>query len=202
MIRSAGRTLAQSGGGEDRIKIIQFDSKTIAAALADGAGGSSAGGRAAGYAVENLTQKHLTDYGELFDTILKLDHHLKVDPFAGLSTIVSIYTNELNFIGAVVGDSDALLIRDGMVSNLAPNKELQPLLGDGEAFPSVFSGSIENSVLILCSDGLSKYISSSDTLKICSENDDPSDIVDKLINAVVLSNGLLQDDVSVVVLSE
>jgi len=56
--------------------------------------------------------------------------------------------------------------------------------------------------LILCSDGLSKYISSSDTLKICSENDDPSDIVDKLINAVVLSNGLLQDDVSVVVLSE
>ena len=84
---------------------------------------------------------------------------------------------------------------------MAPTKELRPLVGDGEAFPTVFSGNLENSVLVLCSDGLSKYISASDFVEICERITEPDSMIDDLINAVELPGGVLQDDLSVVVLS-
>lgn len=200
MIRFASRSFAQSGEGQDRIKVVRFDSQVIAAVLADGARTLSGGARAAEHVVENLSQSCPKDFGALFDAVLALDYTLKADPIAGLSTFVSVYTNGLDFIGAVVGDSDALLIRGEQVSNLAPEKELLPLLGDGEAFPTVFTGTLEDSILLLCSDGLSKYISASDVLTICSHPTDPAAMADKLVNAVELPDGQQQDDISVIVI--
>ena len=202
VFRSAGRCLAQHGEGQDRIKIIHSDSRKVSAVLADGAGDVIGGDRAANLVVNTLAEYFPEDFAALFDQILELDRQLKLDPLAGFSTVVSVYTDGSHFSGAAVGDSDALLIRDGKVSNLAPEKELKPLLGDGEAFPSVFSGSLEDSVLLLCSDGLSKCIAASDVVDICTQHRDPNTIVDKLIDAVSLPDGELQDDVSVIVISE
>ena len=202
VLRSAGRCLAQHGEGQDRIKIIHSDSRKVSAVLADGAGGVIGGDRAADLVVKKLAKDSPADFAALFDWVLEVDRQLKLDPLAGLSTVVCIYTDGSQFSGAVVGDSDALLIREGEVSNLAPEKELKPLLGDGEAFPTVFSGSLKDSVLLLCSDGLSKYIAASDVVDICTQHHDPSTIVDKLIDAVSLPDGELQDDVSVIVISE
>ena len=202
VLRSAGRCLAQQGEGQDRIKIIHDDSREVSAVLADGGGSVIGGDRAADLVVKALAKDSPEDFAALFDRILELDLPLKLDHLAGFSTVVSIDTDCNRLNGPAVGDSDALLVREGKVSNLAPEKELKPLLGDGEAFPTVFSGSLEGSVLLLCSDGLSKYVAASDVVDICSRHPDPSTIVDELIEAVSLPDGKLQDDVSVIVISQ
>lgn len=104
MIRTASRSVAQTGKGEDRIKVSDCDSSTITAVLTDGAGGTSGGGRAAGVVVDSLFRICPADSGELFDMILELDHQLKMDTYVGLSTVVSVYADGANFIGAVIGD--------------------------------------------------------------------------------------------------
>lgn len=201
MVRYAHRSLVHTGKGDDRVKVVELGENTVCAVLADGSGAVSGGRRAAELVVDKLSQKRPEDFGDLFDSILALDSQLKRDSQAGLSTVVSVYTMGLSFIGAVVGDSEALLIQDGKVSNLAPDKEIQPLVGDGEAFPTVFTGSLEGAIMLICSDGLSKYISAADVLSISSQLTDPVAIVDELINVIDLPEGELQDDVSVIVIS-
>jgi len=200
MIRMASRSLAQKGKGQDRIKVSRIDSSTVAAVLADGAGGQGGGCRAADLVVDRLSNGLPADFASLFETILELDRELQLDSLAGLSTVVAVYSVGPDFFGAVIGDSDALLISEGEIRNLAPEKEIKPLLGDGEAFPSVFSGSLVNSVLLLCSDGLSKYIQLSDVLDVCSRLNAPSSIVDGLVDRVELVGTEFQDDVSLIVL--
>ena len=203
MIRIASRSQAKQGKGQDRIKVSRIDSSTVAAVLADGedeAAVVSGGARAAELVVEKLSQELPADYASLFDSILDLDRRLQVDSQAGLTTVVAVYAVGAEFFGAVIGDSDALLITNGEIRNLGAEKEVEPLLGDGEAFPTMFSGSLTNSVLLLCSDGLSKYIQLSDVLDICSRLDDPSSIADGLLGSVELLGTELQDDVSIVVM--
>jgi len=200
MISYASRVLAQSGEGEDRVKIKLFGSDNISAVLADGAGGVTDGGNAADLVVNTLSLEHITDFGVLFDSILEVDHLLKFDGNCGLSTVACVYTNGLEFIGASVGDSDVLLYRDGELENMASVKELKPLLGDGEAFPTVFAGSLDRAILLLVSDGLTKYISVSDVLEICMRFDNAEMIRNELLDSIELPNGQLQDDVSVVVI--
>jgi len=150
--------------------------------------------------VDRLSKGLPADFASLFDTILELDRELQLDSLAGLSTVVAAYSVGPDFFGAIIGDSDALLITDGEIRNLAPEKEVKPLLGDGEAFPAVFSGSLVNSVLLLCSDGLSKYIPVSDVLDVCSRLNDPSSIADALLDRVELVGSQLQDDVSLIII--
>jgi len=200
MIRTASRSLAKKGKGQDRIKVSRIDSSTVAAVLADGAGGQVGGCRAADLVVDRLSKGLPADFASLFDTILELDRELQLDSSAGLSTVVAAYSVGSDFFGAIIGDSDALLITDGEIRNLAPEKEVKPLLGDGEAFPSVFSGSLVDSVLLLCSDGLSKYIPVSDVLDVCSRLNDPSSIADALLDRVELIGSQLQDDVSLIII--
>lgn len=92
------------------------------------------------------------------------------------------------------------MIQDGNLTSLGAQKEVKPLLGDGEAFPTMFLDSLANSILLLCFDELSKYISVTDVLNIYARLDDPTSIVDDLIGALELPGGQLQDDVSVIVL--
>jgi len=107
MIRYAHRSLAKNGGGTDRIKVVEFDANTLCAVVADGSVAVSGGSRAADLIVEKLTQSQPEDFGSLFDSILELDSQLKIDPQAGLSTAVVVYTTGWSFNGAVVGDSEA-----------------------------------------------------------------------------------------------
>ena len=198
MISYASRVVARRGEGEDRVKINLSGAERISAVLADGAGGIAGGGSAADLVVSRLVLQHTTDFGFLFDSILEVDNLLQSDPSCGLTTVACVHTNGLEFIGGVVGDSDVLLYRAGELENLAPQKEFKPLLGDGNAFPTVFAGSLDHALLLLVSDGLTKYISSSDVLEICSNLADPEKIINELINSLELPNGQLQDDVSVV----
>lgn len=202
MIRTASKSLAQDRENEDRIKVRKLDTTTLSAILADGAGGIGGGARAAELVVNTLSLHFPKDFGSLFDQILDLDRELKLDPRAGISTLASVYFDDNRFFGAVIGDSDALLIQKGALENLTPDKEVKPLLGDGEAFPTMFTGILDNSILILCSDGLSKYISVTNVLSICVRSNDPVTIVDDLVSAVELADGKLQDDVSVIVLMD
>ena len=202
MIRIASRSQAKQGKGQDRIKVSRIDSSTVAAVLADGAAGVSGSARAAELVVEKLSQELPADYASLFDSILDLDRRLQVDSQAGLTTVVAVYAVGAEFFGAVIGDSDALLVTSGEIRNLGAEKEVKRLLGDGEAFPTMFSGSLTNSVLLLCSDGLSKYIQLSDVLDICSRLDDPSSIADGLLGSVELVGTELQDDVSLIVVMD
>ena len=203
MIRIASRSQAKQGKGQDRIKVSRIDLSTVAAVLADGedgVAGVGGGSSAAELVVEKLSQELPADYASLFDSILDLDRRLQVDSQAGLTTIVVVYAVGAEFFGAVIGDSDALLITNGEIRNLGAEKEVKPLLGDGEAFPTMFSGSLTHSVLLLCSDGLSKYIQLSDVLDICSRLDDPSSIADGLLGSVELVGTELQDDISIIVM--
>ncbi len=202
MTRFAQRTISATALGQDKVKVTQCSSCKVVGVLADGIEQVPGGQMATEVVVNTLSQSWPDDFASLFDSLLALDYQIKVDNAAGLANALCVYVNETDFIGAVVGSSEALLISSRMLKNLASEKEIQPVLGDGEAFPTVFSGSLKGAVLLLCSDGLSKYISVEAVIEICSRLDNPESIVDELLDAMVLPEGELKEDASVIVLAE
>lgn len=183
------------GPGQDRAAVREADER-IVIVLADGAGGTGAGGEAAQAIVDGVLAATTDDWSQL---LVQLDRDLA--RLGGQSTAVVLSLGGTGIGGASVGDSGAWLIRDGDVEDLTADKQRKPLVGGGCRPVAVRAGALAGGTLLVASDGLLKYAKRADVIRICG-GDDLADIARTLIDLVRLPSGKLQDDVAIVLCRE
>ena len=183
--------------GQDRAIVVPLGGGYLLA-VADGAGGTAGGAKAAEFALRSVHDvgDRTSDWaGEL----RRIDRELAARSGSGETTVVVAYLGAAGIDGASVGDSSAWLIHeDDACIDLTSAQVRKPLVGSGLAVPVSFSSRQPYSRVLLGSDGLFKYLSPA---KICelSRLSPLEEAADALVNAVRLPSGGLQDDVAVIV---
>lgn len=186
--------VAARATGQDRARVIERASGLVAV-LADGAGGTGNGARAAQAIVDAVADSpHHHDFCELLDE-LDLDgarlHH-------GQSTAVIVSITETAVSGASVGDSAAWTISpQGRIVDLTAHQRRKPLVGDGCVPVAFASAPLGAGTLVVGSDGLFRYAKQEDIVRIVTSHE-LADAAGALVDAVRLPDRTLQDDMSIV----
>lgn len=193
------RTVAGHRVNEDRLTYFKIGDLFVFA-LADGVGGRHGGARAAQLFIEEVEEsaskiskwKERSEWGNLLEAI---DNKISDDTEAGETTAIVAATDAKTISGAMVGDSSLWLINGTEVYDVGEDKRLKPYLGYGGAMPKRFSQSINAKILLLASDGLTKYTSPEKIAEII-EQDDLNKAADELLDEVRYASGAYPDDVS------
>lgn len=195
-------TIVEAAGavGQDCVAVVPCDALTVVV-IADGAGGSKDGGRAAEFLVDAVRAAAIADsrvesglYWQ--DVLMQADRALAADA-AGETTAIVIALTDEHVIGASVGDSQAWLIAGRDIDVLTEHQRRKPLLGDGGATPIAFERPHLGRTLLAGSDGLFNYIPLDRMLSIATSSSVQSAPA-LLVDASRLRNGGLQDDIGVV----
>lgn len=205
MLQVAAYIEAAAGTGQDRILWLEGDGM-IGVALADGMGGMGGGTLAAETAVQ-ATMDELAalpglalapQWPGLFHAI---DKHVNGTQHAGETTLVALESDGKIVCGASSGDSEAWVIKGGLVNDLTKHQMRKPLVGSGQADPVSFTAKLDGGLLLVASDGLFRY---TNALKICDvvKRVPLPDLPKALVDLVRLKSGKLQDDVAVFVASD
>jgi len=174
---------------QDRV-ILAVRPGHLILALADGAGGTS-GGREAAESVAAEARALRTESPTAL--LGRLDLHL-AQTSGGQSTAVVVHLSPDGALhGASVGDSEAWVSASETWSELTDGQVRKPLLGSGRAVPEPFDHA-PTSRLLVCSDGLSKYVKWDEALALLES--EGADFPWGLVNAARLPSGRLQDDLS------
>ncbi len=164
----------------------------VVVVLADGAGGTGDGARAA----ETTLAAVETAASGAFDAtalLSQLDGELA---HVGQSTAVVLTVTRDRVYGASVGDSEAWIVRAGDTIELSAGQYRKPLIGAG-CIPIAIDAAALDGTLVVASDGLFRYAKRDDIMRIASGAD--LDVAARaLIDGVRLPTGALQDDVAVV----
>ena len=204
MFQTAQITEAYGTRGQDRVAVIEHPAG-IVAVVADGAGGTSGGAEAADTLLlwVRAYADRATDLGDPFQWAALLERvDRQIAAANGQTTAVVVAATRDGLCGASVGDSAAWLIPDGNANaydNLTANQARKPLLGSGSARPVAFERPSGDHTLLLASDGLVKY---APPHRICgiARDRDLTSATRRLVDAVRLKSGALQDDVGLVLL--
>lgn len=195
----ASRSVSNKRENEDRIVVLPFDDLVVFGVF-DGVGGRAGGAQAAELGVQTV-KRHASPmrdarkahtWAQLLGFV---DEALEADADAGETTGVLVAAGEGWVSGASVGDSEAWLIHRSKVEVLTRNGK--PYLGYGGALAHPFEAKW-NGVLLLASDGLTKYAALETIAQIVGAGDDLETAVDALIEATRYPSGDLPDDVSVI----
>jgi serine/threonine protein phosphatase PrpC len=178
--------------GQDRAVVVERAGGLVIA-LADGAGGTSAGGVAAQAVVSAVASAPAgTDWEALLEA---LDADV-ARRGRGHTTAIVLAIDEHGITGCGVGDSGAWLVGDDVVDLCAGHRR-KPFVGDG-CFPvPITAGPIGTATLLVASDGLFNYAPHRQIARI-ARTADLTAAARALIELVRLPAGGLQDDVSVV----
>ena len=216
-----------SGGGcDDRVGVVDTAWGT-GFVVADGAGGMSGGALAAQKVVEGAERWLLalerapTDL-ECAHWLTQTDQSMALERGVGLTTAVLLVVGGGRLTGASVGDSEATLWSAGKGRELTSMQHRKPLLGSGEAWVVPIASVKAQGMLLMCSDGLSKYAPYAEIERIMAHFEAEEDaerarsasvrptrqgagasqaVVGALIDAARMPNGGLQDDVGVILAS-
>lgn len=184
------------GEGQDRALVLPCEHGVVVA-VADGAGGTAGGERAAKAVVDRVASvaSHAYDWAQL---LAELDHE---QIGYGQTTAVVLWVTREKIVGASAGDSGAWLIRDGGITELTHAQRTKPLIGDGAVVTPIESGPLTGGTLLVASDGLLRYAKRDDIARIASGRDLDA-AARALVELVRLPSGQLPDDVSVVLCRE
>lgn len=204
MVQVAAYIEAAAGSGQDRILWLEGDGM-VGVALADGMGGMGGGTLAADTAVQTAMDVMSAIPGlvlapqwpELFH---KIDKQVNTTRHAGETTLVALETDGALVCGASSGDSEAWLIKGGLVNDLTKHQMRKPLVGSGQADPVSFTGRLEGGLLLIASDGLFRYANPQKIIEAATKVPLP-DLPRALVDLVRLKSGKLHDDVAVFVAS-
>jgi serine/threonine protein phosphatase PrpC len=185
--------VAARANGQDRARVIEHPNGRVVV-LADGAGGTGNGARAAQAIVDAVVDSPHHDFRELL-TELDLDparlHH-------GQSTAVIVSITEAGLTGASVGDSGAWTISPrGHIVDLTPHQHRKPLVGDGCLPVAIVGEPLGDCTFVAASDGLFRYARREDIARIVTTVELAA-AARALIDLVRLPDGALQDDISIV----
>jgi serine/threonine protein phosphatase PrpC len=185
---------ARRGTGQDRAEVVEIDGGVVIV-LADGAGGTSHGDRAADAVVEAVRCSDQGDRGQVPWGEL-LGHLDRV--VSGETTAVIVAVTDDGITGASVGDSAAWVVRGADIDDLTAYQEPKPLVGSGHAIPLAFvAGGLGDGTLVVASDGVMKYAKRADIARV-ARGPDLATAAAELVALVRLPSGELQDDVSIV----
>jgi serine/threonine protein phosphatase PrpC len=186
------------GAGQDRA-CVQEVGDSVVIALADGAGGTGGGSKAAQAVVDAVLAA--ASQGQAWPSLLVDLDRDAVRLGSGQTTAIVLSVTRTGVVGAAVGDSGAWIIRDTGIEDLTAEQLRKPLLGAG-CVPSVVCGrSLEGGTLLVASDGLIKYASQASIARI-ARGADLAFAARSLVDLVRLRSGELQDDVSIVLCRE
>src|SRR5689334_8010615 len=120
------------GEGQDRAVVLPCEHGVVIA-LADGAGGTSGGARAATAVIDRVgtVASHAYDWQML---LAELDH---TQIGFGQTTAVVLWLTHDKIIGASAGDSAAWIVRDASVVDLTEHQHRKPLIGDGAVVTAI-----------------------------------------------------------------
>jgi len=189
------RVRGAKGAGEDRVSVVPRGHGLVVA-LADGAGGSGRGARAADLTVARLAAAAQLRELDATAALKDLDRQLAV--VGGEAAAVVLAVTGTTIRGASVGDCAAWIVApDGGVEMLTARQHRKPLLGAGASTIS-FTAPFTAGTLVVGSDGLFNYATTGRIVAACAL---PSleETADALMRAVELPAGGLQDDVAIVV---
>ena len=199
MVVTASRV--ESGGrGEDRLAIERVEARVLVV-VADGAGGTAAGDRAAEAtcdAVVRAFHASEVDRSTWAGYLRTIDSMIIAAGHGGVSTAVIVEVVDGLVSGASVGDSSAWIISENGVIDLTESQVRKPLLGTGQAEPVAFGPVRMLGRLVVGTDGLFKYAPRAKLTNVALEGT-PDVAAAALVEAVRLKSGRLQDDVAVVV---
>ena len=178
--------------GDDRAAVFPIRNG-LAIALADGAGGTSYGARAAQAVIDAVGAAAAA--GEPFD-IPALLESLDASPArlgGGQTTAVVLTVTHSGIMGASVGDSGAWLVGDTVV-DLTEHQRRKPLLGDGATVTPFEAAQLGDRMLLVASDGLLRYLPPARIAEL-ARGSDLADAVRTLVAETRAANG--PDDISV-----
>lgn len=187
---------------QDRTTIMETETALLIA-VADGAGGTSHGERAADLVITGLGEfarqgATFLDEETWATFLIDLDSVIAGDPEPGETTAVVLALTPELIRGASVGDSEAWLVTPSGCHDLTAQQQRKPLLGSGVAVPVAFRISHDGGTLVVGTDGLFKYAPAA-LIRDTVRRETPEEACGSLIARVRLPNGTLQDDVAVVV---
>ena len=184
------------GEGQDRGLVLPCEHGVVIA-LADGAGGTSGGDRAAKAVVDAVASvaSHAYDWSLL---LAELD--LQQIGY-GQTTAVVLWVTHDKIVGASAGDSGAWIIRASGVEDITSAQHRKPLIGDGAVVTPIEVGPLADGTLLVASDGLLRYAKRDDIARI-ARGPDLAAAASALVELVRLPSGELPDDVSVVLCRE
>lgn len=184
--------VAASGAGQDRVAIYPAGGGVVIV-LADGAGGTGNGARAAQAIVDAIAQVPW-DAGWV-DVLEAID----VEPglHGGEATAVVVHMTETDLRGASAGDSGAWWITADAVVDLTAAQIRKPLVGAGAMPVAIHLASLGAGTLLVASDGLLRY-ASEHAIAQTARGEDLARATQDLVELVRLPTGGLQDDVSIV----
>lgn len=184
--------------GQDRVEVIH-DGGHVVLVVADGAGNSTAGARAADAVVERVSAE-IAEHGALrLNPAALLDdigRALAARVEGGQTTAIVAVVGGGGIIGASVGDSELWLVSEGGHVALTANQRRKPLLGDQGAIIMPFSAGLSRGTLLAATDGLFKYASAA-SICTAARHPDLERVPELLVDAVRLRSGGLRDDVAV-----
>jgi serine/threonine protein phosphatase PrpC len=194
----AAEVVGTRGAGQDRARVQEVGDGVVIA-LADGAGGTGGGSKAAQAVVDAVFAA--APQGSAWPSLLADLDRDAVRLGGGQTTAIILSVTSTGVVGAAVGDSGAWIIRDTGVEDLTVGQLRKPLLGAG-CIPTVVGGrSLDGGTLLVASDGLIKYASQASIARV-ARGADLAFAARALVDLVRLRSGELQDDVSIVLCRE
>ena len=195
MIDHVTRVRGAKGAGEDRVAVVPRGHGLVVA-LADGAGGSGRGARAAELAVARFAAAAQQRELDVSLALKDIDRQLAV--VGGEAAAVALAVTASTVKGASVGDCAAWIVApDGGVEMRTARQHRKPLLGAGASTIS-FTAPFAAGTLVVGSDGLFSYATTGRIVAACAHAS-LDEVADALMRAVELPTGGLQDDVALVV---
>jgi serine/threonine protein phosphatase PrpC len=163
--------------------------------VADGAGGTSGGDRAAEEVIAQVRRLDPASTWDWVEVLRRIDRTIH-DHGSGETTAVIVFVTDREVRGASVGDSGAWMLA-GSWLDLLEARRRKPLLGTGNAVPVGFGPFPMGERLLLGTDGLFKYVNAEHIDLIASRASLEKAAAD-LIDAARLPSGALQDDIAVI----
>jgi serine/threonine protein phosphatase PrpC len=184
------------GAGQDRVSVSATRDRVVIA-LADGAGGTAGGERAASAVIDAVAAAQVDDWTSVL-TELELDPD-RLGP--GQTTAVVATVTRDGIRGASAGDSGAWVIRDGQIEDLTRGQHRKPLIGDHSIALPFSTGPLASATLLVASDGLLRH-APPDAIARVASGPDLAAAARELVALVRLPSGEIPDDVAIVLCRE
>jgi len=199
-VHFASASAAGTRAMEDRFAVLDLG-QTLLLVVADGAGGRGGGAQAAEQAVDEIMRRakanedRVMDLGFWADVLCDIDRNLMGSRTGGETTLALAVDSPEGIGGVSIGDSAAWLVTERGYENLTENQETRLRLGCAGSGPTPFFSRSQGTLMVM-SDGLWRY-SAPRVLCEIARQDPLGAAAGRLVDAVRLRSGAVQDDVTV-----
>ncbi len=136
----------------NRVAVFNITRTRTVVVVADGAGGTGAGDVAALAVIREIEAEYLNIHSANEWVLFLRQIDCRIGD--GETTAVVVDVRTIGIAGASVGDSRAVIVNDGTISELTANQKRKPLIGSGMAEPIGFICPPLDGLLLLGTDML------------------------------------------------